>query len=591
MFAIAMELLTGRYTATRFNDRSEAEWPPHPARLFSAMVAAWADDDDPGPDEREALRWLEEQGPPDICCGDVRRRRVVTHYVPVNDATALSRDLSRTYLAMADAGDALRAAERSGDERAARRARTALAKAEAKAIADAAKAGRPAGRESAAVAASVQAVLPEFRGKQGRTYPTVVPDEPTVWFVWPEAEPSAGHRGALDRLLARVGRVGHSSTLVSCRVVSSAPSPTWVPARAGSFFRDDIRRLRVPRTGLLGRLELAYASHRGREPRSLPAGMVGYRRPSAAPARRVSPLLSGDWYVLGVASQRPLSITQTLTVARAVRSALLAHGEQPPPPIISGHRPAPDGHEGPTPPLDQPHLAVVPLPNVSAGHRYGDGTVFGIALVLPAGCSEDDRAAVERALRSWSAAGFELLLPGRPGGRPVRLTLEDLGIDRAFDQGPGWLEATLAPRRRTTTRGYWCRPARRWLTVTPIALDRFPGKLRSPDPAARDRAEDEAMASIVRACRYAGLIEPSDLTVRLDSPLVGVPAAPSGPRSDGAPRNRRFPGYLTGSGTPRVCVHAEIEFPEPVNGPVLIGAGRHFGYGLCIPADTERESR
>ena len=51
MFAIAIELLAGRYTATRFNDRAEPEWPPHPARLFSAMVAAWADSDDPDPAE------------------------------------------------------------------------------------------------------------------------------------------------------------------------------------------------------------------------------------------------------------------------------------------------------------------------------------------------------------------------------------------------------------------------------------------------------------------------------------------------------------------------------------------------------------
>jgi len=43
----------------------------------------------------------------------------------------------------------------------------------------------------------------------------------------------------------------------------------------------------------------------------------------------------------------------------------------------------------------------------------------------------------------------------------------------------------------------------------------------------------------------------------------------------------------TGSGTPRACVHAEIEFTEPVRGPVLVGAGRYFGYGLCLPRQAK----
>ena len=43
MFAIRVDLLTDRYYATAFNDRQQGEWPPHPGRLFSAMVATWAD--------------------------------------------------------------------------------------------------------------------------------------------------------------------------------------------------------------------------------------------------------------------------------------------------------------------------------------------------------------------------------------------------------------------------------------------------------------------------------------------------------------------------------------------------------------------
>lgn len=45
MFAITIELLGGSYVATAYNDRDRGEWPPHPARLFSALVATWADGD------------------------------------------------------------------------------------------------------------------------------------------------------------------------------------------------------------------------------------------------------------------------------------------------------------------------------------------------------------------------------------------------------------------------------------------------------------------------------------------------------------------------------------------------------------------
>ncbi|MGO8956931.1 MAG: type I-U CRISPR-associated protein Csb2 [Streptosporangiaceae bacterium] len=578
MFAIAVELLCGRYTAMQFNDRTRPEWPPHPARLFSAMVAAWADIDEPDPAERSALRWLEQQDPPAIRCSQGRSRQVVTHFVPVNDPTAMTRDISRTYDAMIQTARALEEAEESGDERSIRHARAAVAKADAKAVTDVARAGQPTGRESGKVIAGVLEVLPENRGKQGRTYPTVVPDEPTVWFIWPGSEPSEQQRNALDGLLSRVARIGHSSTLVACRCADEAPSPTWSPARDRTG-----TRLRVPRPGLIDHLEDAFAAHGGEEPRTLPAGMVYYQQPRAlAPSPR-SPLLGGDWYVLGISGRRLPSAMQALAIARAARSSLLAHGDQPSPEILSGHQRS-AGSSGPTPPLDRPHLAVVPV--VNAGNRYSDGAVFGIALILPADCPDHDKEVVERAIRSWSAAGFELLLPALPSGQPVRLVLEDLGVDRASGR-QGWLDTALTARRKTTTRDYWCRPARRWLSVTPIALDRFPGNLRSRQPLARERAEAEAAASVARACVFAGLADlPGQVgvTIRLDSPLVGVPASPGGRRNPG---QRQFPVYQTGNGTPRACVHAEIEFTEPVRGPVLVGAGRYFGYGLCLPREAK----
>lgn len=590
MFAIAIELLAERYTAMQFNDRSRPEWPPHPARLYSAMVAAWADSSEPDPGERAALCWLEAQGAPEIHCGEPGRRAIVTHFVPVNDATALTRDVhGSTYAPLENARQAVAGARRSGDAKALQAAEKSLSKAQAKAVADAARVGAPTGRESASVAVNVLQVLPENRGKQGRNYPTVIPDDATIWFVWPSAQASAIERQALDELLSRVARLGHSSTLVACRCDETGPATgaAWVPGGAGDAASI---RVRVPRPGLLDLLELAYQTHHGEEPRTLPAGMVSYRRPRRVRKQARVPHLGGDWYVLGFNGRAFPAATQALAVARAARNALLAHGEQPSPEILSGHQP---GGNGSTPPTRRTHLAVVPLLN--AGNPHSDGTVFGIAFILPADCSPQERHSVEQALRGWAAADefgeFWLVLPAGNADRPLRYHLQELGVDRSGEPEPDWL-SPLTSRRKTTTRDYWCRAARRWLTVTPIALDRFPGNLRGTQPETRDRAVAEAAAGIVQACVNAGLAAaPSDVrrvTVRLDAPLAGIPASPVGRTSPG---QRHFPGYRVGQGTPRACVHAEIEFAEPVKGPVLIGAGRFLGYGLCLPSPDNRGAR
>ena len=40
----------------------------------------------------------------------------------------------------------------------------------------------------------------------------------------------------------------------------------------------------------------------------------------------------------------------------------------------------------------------------------------------------------------------------------------------------------------------------------------------------------------------------------------------------------------------RVLVHVRIAFGQPVHGPLLIGAGRYQGLGLCLPVDGPKES-
>src|SRR5262245_52819463 len=84
MLALEIEFLLGRYAATDFRDRDRAEWPPHPARLFSALVAA-SYEGGLGESARAALLWLENQLPPWISATDATEQAAVTAFVPIND--------------------------------------------------------------------------------------------------------------------------------------------------------------------------------------------------------------------------------------------------------------------------------------------------------------------------------------------------------------------------------------------------------------------------------------------------------------------------------------------------------------------------
>ncbi|MHB1486313.1 MAG: type I-G CRISPR-associated protein Csb2 [Acidimicrobiales bacterium] len=78
----------GAYDAGLETDPRRPEWPPHPARLFCALVAS-----DPAPDEWEALRWLERQSPPVIDAPPLLGSNSCELYVPTNDITTKSPNL------------------------------------------------------------------------------------------------------------------------------------------------------------------------------------------------------------------------------------------------------------------------------------------------------------------------------------------------------------------------------------------------------------------------------------------------------------------------------------------------------------------
>jgi CRISPR-associated protein Csb2 len=216
------------------------------------------------------------------------------------------------------------------------------------------------------------------------------------------------------------------------------------------------------------------------------------------------------------------------------------------PAIVSGHMP--DGG-----PLGEPHLAIVPLAYV--GSEYADGHVYGFALVPPDGSDLLSNGAFQSAIRAvaeWNE---------KEGRR--ELALKCGGFDLSFTPSG---EAPLAPESHGEARPG---PPRH-------RADRH---LKAKGNAERD-AE---MAGLVRqACANIGLPEPMRVSTGKHSALRGAPPAyPSG----GMPRWMRW--RLPDSLASRQLTHAAIQFDEPVRGPVILGAGRFSGLGLCRALDPE----
>jgi CRISPR-associated protein Csb2 len=533
MLAIEVELLTGRYAATAHNDRGRAEWPPHPARFFSALVAALHDHFDVDEAERDALLWLEVQDAPCLRVdpeSKVGRRQVQDVYVPVNDTT-LGGDTAIREAEAKFAGPSTPAAKRTAE--------AALQKANS----DAATVDVSPSDKAIRTAA---ALLPERRTRQVRTFPVVLPETPTFAFFWPGADPTP-HRPALERLCARVTRLGHSSSLVRCALIDCEVPPTLVPSDDGDVV------LRVVGPGQLDRLERAFKHHEGVQSRVLPARPQRYGsalEKVTASSQPESLFSSTDWVLFErVGGSRPLA-SRTTDLARALRGALIeVHGNEDLPATLSGHT-----VNGPT---EQAHVAFVALPFV--GNDHADGALMGCALVLPRDLPASDRELLLRLVAKWERArGNDRGDLALAGG-----TLPPFHIRRVDVSSKASLDAVR-----------WSRPSARFITATPIALDRNPGNLRSNQDGTAHKAALEAQKTISDACLHVVGVRPLSVEVSL-APLL-----------TGGQHVRDFLPWPGRPGrTPRVRVHADIRFAAPVSGPLLLGAGRHFGLGLCLPVE------
>jgi CRISPR-associated protein Csb2 len=565
VLAVCVDLLTGRYAATAYNDRDRAEWPPHPARLFSALVATWGEGEpssSEGELELQALRWLERQAAPDIVASPttaVAVRDPVPIFVPVNDVAVLSAP-DREKLAGAEAG--LREVT---DPKARATAEKEIGRLGKKLLVDTAKAiSVPEKTFSGADVTAAAQLFPERRPRQPRTFPSVSPEVPKVIFAFADAAPTEDHRCALRRLLSRMVRLGHSSSLVHARLVDDA-GVVALETRTTRFLCDPEQgslMLRWVGAGQFDRLHAAFERHQETEPRVMPATFVRYRegrRPTIPQPERSH--FDDEWVILARVAGPRLPSTSATGISRQLRRALMSFAEQPVPEVLSGHGPGGDASQA-------THLAVVPLPFV--GSEHADGALLGVALVLPRAIDPAQRRAVMSAM-----ARFEATYAGPDDGDDAPVIPLNLGTAGVLHlQRVAWGEHKSANLRPAT----WSRASRAWTTATPVALDRNPGNLQDDDHPRRQAAFKAACADVIEAVRRIGLPSPVAIDVVRSCLLPG------------SAKPRTFPRFPSdGSRPQRVLVHVSLRFAAPVRGPILVGAGRYQGLGLFRPLDDDRE--
>ncbi len=559
MLVIEVQLLAGRYVAIAHNQKAtpdaRGEWPPNPARLYSALVAALHDRDPGDPMERQALIELAKEAP-ELEVSNVTedspvlRRSVSTVYVPANDTDVLA-PLRKLECDLTKKHDEFQ--KTSSKKRLARPKQPIAGKTASKANAKEFAAGflKEFDNGAALLGEWRSSLIQRPESRSERTFPSVIPDRDVIRFGWPNLALDDDLRQALARLVERVTRLGHSSSLARCALASQIEATLKPQERTETA--DWV--LRVPFPDQLDRLERAFTIHQAVNPRVLPHRPQGYR--VVAPDEKASPeplrgLFSDqDWIILAADRGGSVQLTRCVDIAKALHGALVQR--KPGNMFISGRNA--NGKA-----TAAPHLAVVPLPYV--GHEHAHGGVLGVALVMPRGTSPADWRAVLDALVDW-----ELSLPDGDGEAPwLRLQLHGGTLTRVRRQE---IPELVGLRSRT-----WCRPAQRWLSVTPVALDRNPGNLASRSPEIATRAADAARECVREACTRVGLPAPLNVELSL-SPLMSgsahVRAFDPFPREEGRLR--------------RVRLHAEILFDQKVYGPVLLGAGRFFGLGLFRPVE------
>ena len=466
MLAISVELLHGTFRgdpdgAAVTGRPIRGEWPPSPARLFAAFVAADGTRQASRVTDGRELLWLERLPPPAIHAECDPWHQVLQPRFVVEQLGGPAKATHHEYVA-----------RKTGLHR------------------------------------------PGIR---------VVPSHPSVLYRWDTETPEKGTLASLRHRAARVGYLGTSDSPVRVRVATKmpcgSPGEVFVPDPEGDV------RIGVPRPGDVNLLDRMYDAWRERgasvtrsqfpallhrETYRSPGGRDETDRGEVVAWLRLRPSVSG----------RRVSALTALFKEAVLDRHQRVHGE--PPAVLHGHGFTRPGYD----------LArYLALPD--AGYPHSRGRIHGLALWLPPGSDRRERRQARDAARAIDALV----------GRGIEVSVEP----RHEDEKRPW---AADPRR-------WQGPSATWVTAFPVIHERrgVPG-----------------LPEAARWCRHAGL--PAPVAFR----SVRTPLIPGA--VDLAPVEVNRPGRPA-----LPYSHAEFRFAEPVAGPVVVGAGRQRGFGLCVPVD------
>ncbi len=465
MFTISVELLHGTFRGDPHGTANtgrlvRGEWPPSPARLFAALVAADGTRQQTRVTDGSELLWLEALPAPIIHAHSQARHQVQQpRFVVIPERPEKGAHQHQEYVA---------------------------------------------------------------RGvRLHRSGVRVAPRDPRIVYRWEETPPARTFESIRLRA-ARVGYLGASDSPVRLRVATELPDDP--PADVFTPDPDGEATLNVSRPGdtdLLDRMFDAWSDHGasvGRSQFPALAHSTRYRAPGSRIQEDRGRVVA--WlHVRPAVSGRRISALTSLFKEAVLSHHQRIHGE--PPAVLHGHGFEKTGFD----------LArFLALPDV--GFPRSRGRIHGLALWLPPDADELTQAKVRD-------AAFAVQVLKGPG--------VEVAVFPREDEPRPW---AAHPRR-------WLQPSCSWVTAFPVVHERR-GKVRLPE--------------VARWCSHAGL--PAPVSFRQSrSPLVrgGVDLVPVEVNRPGRPA-------LPYS-------HVEIRFAKPVPGPVVIGAGRQRGLGLCVPVD------
>lgn len=302
---------------------------------------------------------------------------------------------------------------------------------------------------------------------------------PRVTMIWGgDADPAV--IASLDAIARRIPHIGRSTGV---SLVAASATSKEMPSYDNRLLLEPCDQLephaatllQVPYPGDLDELESQDVSERS--PCEL-SRMQPYRARLSPDASALSqnelsdlvgvpsPSVYTDFVVFrfGGINPRP---ELTVRFTSALRSAVLKAAGEDAPTVLHGH-----GVDG------RLHVAFLTLPDV--GHEHADGHLLGLAVAVPE-LPEAERRTVVRAV-----------LKLRRDSDVAKLRIPRIGYVELIYE-PGLVQPWEASPRR------WRRGSRRWVSATPMILDRYP------------KRPSQIEAEIRAGLRRVGLPEPVDI--------------------------------------------------------------------------------